>query len=154
MYKLIDRIIELCGSFEEPRVEYYPHANADMWKWCYPLTQYVEHKIMLCDVNDEEASYIKALKMIMEYLETKEKDGTLIIDKVRIIRYKMDPTTKCFFDNLYITDITIALWAYKHLTCGKYTITEVFNMTCSKLIERNITVDMKKQNTTLNKLRW
>jgi len=147
-HKLIEKIIELVGSYNAPYEEYYTHENGDMWKWNYPLTKYAEHKIPLCMVGeDSDKSYEIALKMIIEELERMDKKGTLVIDMVRPIRSTMQSTIKTFFDNLYVTDISIALDAYRHLSSGKYTIDEVLNMTCSKLIEDNIKVSMSRQNT-------
>ena len=147
-HKLVLQITELTGkSFVEPIVEYYTHENAEMWKWSYPLTKYGAETWPLCKVGDDsEESYILALKTIIDFLETKLNDGNLSLDKVRKIRNVMSPTIQTFFDNLYVADKSIALWSYDHLSSGKYTVDEVLNMTCSKLIKENITVSMSKQN--------
>jgi len=141
------RIIELVGIWVDPFEEYYTHENADMWKWNYPLTKYNKETWPLCHVGDDpDQSYVDCLKSIVNILEEKDREGTLIIDRTRPIWKNMDNTNKRFFENLYVQHREIAAWSYRNLYCGKYTANEVLNMTSKKLSEKGLSVNMKREN--------
>jgi hypothetical protein len=145
--KLKNRIIELVGSWNDLYEEYYSHDNAEMWKYDYPLTKYGKEKWPLCEIGDNSTeSYEKALKMLIDKLEDLDQKGMLILDRTRPIWETLDDVSKRFFENLYVQHREIAMWSYPLLYSGKHTPTDVINMTCKKLVERDLTVKMAREN--------
>jgi len=145
--KLRTNIIELVGSWNDPYEEYYSRSNAEMWKWEYPISKYGKEKLVICEVGDDPSeSYKNALISILDMLEDKNKKGELVLDRTRSIFFTLDDRLKRFFENLYVQHKDLALWSYKLLYNGKYTVNEVFNMTCKELIKTNKKVLMKRSN--------
>lgn len=148
--KLRDRIFELSGTYCEPFEEYYSHTNCDMWKWNYPLTKYANEKLVLNKVGDDvNASYVEALNTIIQILEDKDKEGTLIIDRTRPIWNTLDDTSKRFFENLYVQHIELALWSFKLLYGKEHTPSEVYDLVNVELSKNNLSVSMERENIFL-----
>ena len=64
----VKRLLEIGDTFVFP--EYYPHTGKDMWKIRNPYTQYREHKIVLCGVDE---GIEKALDKAIDVIEKQRK---------------------------------------------------------------------------------